>query len=70
LHGGDWKMIKNAIKDIGAPTTARELGVSKEDIVEALMMAPKVRPDRYTILGADGISREAAEHLVKVTGVA
>jgi len=70
LHGGDWKKIKKAIKDIGAPTTARELGVSKEDIVEALMMAPKVRPDRYTILGADGISREAAEHLVKVTGVA
>lgn len=70
LHGGNWKEIKKAIKDIGAPTTARELGVSKEDIVEALLMAPKVRPDRYTILGPDGISREAAEHLVRVTGVA
>ena len=70
LHGGDWYTIKKAIKDIGAPTTARELGVSKEDVVEALLMAPKVRPDRYTILGTDGISREAAEHLVRVTGVA
>ncbi len=70
LHGGDWGKIKKAIKEIGAPTTARELGLSKEDIVEALLMAPKVRPDRYTVLGADGISREAAEHLVKVTGVA
>ncbi len=70
LHGGDWKRIRKAIKDIGAPTTARELGVSKEDIIEALLMAPKVRPDRYTILGADGISREAAEHLVRVTGIA
>jgi len=70
LHGGDWYTIKKAIKDIGAPTTARELGVSKEDIIEALLMAPKVRPDRYTILGPDGISREAAEHLVRITGVA
>jgi len=70
LHGGNWKEIKKAIKDIGAPTTARELGVSKEDIIEALLMAPKVRPDRYTILGPDGNSKEAAEHLVRVTGVA
>lgn len=69
LHGGDWKGIRNAIKEIGAPTTARELGVSKEGIVEALLMAQKIRPDRYTVLGADGISQEAAEHLVKVTGV-
>ena len=33
-------------------------------------MAHKMRPDRYTILGTDGITREAAEKLVKVTGVA
>jgi len=70
LHGGDWEKIKNALKEIGAPTTAKELGVSKRDIIRALTMAHKMRPERYTILGTDGITKEAAEKLVKVTGVA
>lgn len=70
LHGGDWKGFRKALKKIGAPTTARELGVSEEEVVKALLMAQKVRPHRYTILGADGLSADAAEHLVKVTGVA
>ncbi|KAA0000951.1 MAG: NAD(P)-dependent glycerol-1-phosphate dehydrogenase [Thermoplasmata archaeon] len=69
LHGGDWKMIKNALKEIGAPTTAKELGVSKRDIVKALTIAHKMRPNRYTILGTDGITKEAAEKLIRVTGV-
>jgi hypothetical protein len=28
-----------------------------------------MRPDRYTILGDNGLTREAAEHLATVTGV-
>ena len=62
-------MIKNALKEIGAPTTAKELGVSKRDIVKALTIAHKMRPNRYTILGTDGITKEAAEKLIRVTGV-
>ncbi len=68
LHGGDWESIRDALKEIGAPTTAKELGVSKKDIIKALTMAHKVRK-RYTILGTDGITREAAEKLAKATGV-
>lgn len=70
LHGGDWKAIRNALHTLGAPTTARELGVSRETIVEALVRAHTNKPDRYTILGDKGLTREAAEELVKVTGVA
>ena len=70
LHGGDWQSIRKALKEIGAPTTARGLDVAREDVVKALLMAQKIRPQRYTVLGADGISPDAAEHLVKVTGVA
>jgi len=69
LHGGDWRRIKNALLTIGAPTTARELGISNEEIVRALVLAHSVRPDRYTILGDNGMSREAAERLATVTGV-
>jgi glycerol-1-phosphate dehydrogenase [NAD(P)+] len=69
LHGGDWKRLKNALLTIGAPTTARELGVRNEEVVKALVMAHAIRPDRYTILGDNGLTREAAERLATVTGV-
>lgn len=69
LHGGDWEEIRDALREIGAPTTAKELGVTKKNIIKALMIANKMRPKRYTILGADGLTKEAAERLVKITGV-
>ncbi len=68
LHGGDWKMIRDTLKKIGAPTTARELGVEDEEIIQALTMAHRIR-DRYTILGVRGLTREAAENLARITGV-
>ncbi|PKK86460.1 MAG: NAD(P)-dependent glycerol-1-phosphate dehydrogenase [Thermoplasmata archaeon HGW-Thermoplasmata-1] len=70
LHGGDWKMIRNALKLIGAPTTAKELGMPRAKFIEALVHAHELRPDRYTILGDKGLTKEAADRLLKATGVA
>jgi glycerol-1-phosphate dehydrogenase [NAD(P)+] len=69
LQGGsdDWQEVRAALEGIGAPTTADELGVDGETIIEALTSAHEIR-DRYTILG-DGISEEAAREAVTVTGV-
>ncbi len=69
LHGGDWRRLRTALHTIGAPTTAKELGVTGEEIVQALVAAHAVRPERYTILGDNGLTREAAERLANVTGV-
>ncbi len=69
LHGGDWRRLRLALHTIGAPTTARELGVSPDEVVLALVGAHKIRPERYTILGDNGLTREAAERLATVTGV-
>lgn len=69
LHGADWKLIKNVLARIGAPTTAKELGLEDKLIIEALSMAHTIRPERYTILGETGLTHEAAEKLAKVTGV-
>ncbi len=68
LHGGDWKGIRDVLRMIGAPTTAKELGVEKDDIIWALIHAHKMRK-RYTILGDKGLSKDAAEKLAKVTGI-
>ena len=69
LHGGDWKAIKESLEAVQAPTTAAEIGISDDDVIEALMMAHKIRPNRYTILGDNGICREAAYELAYKTEV-
>ncbi len=69
LHGGDWEKIRNSLKKIGAPTSSEELGVSKKKIIEALVRAQEIRPERYTILGETGLTNDAAKRLAKITGV-
>ncbi|MEM2005200.1 MAG: NAD(P)-dependent glycerol-1-phosphate dehydrogenase [Zestosphaera sp.] len=69
LHGLKWRKIKKVLKRIGLPTTAKELGVKDVDVINALSIAHKIRPDRYTILGESGLTYEAAERLARVTGV-
>ncbi len=69
LHGRNWRRVRKALRKMGAPTTARELGVKDVDIVKALTIAHTLRPERYTILGERGLTWEAAEKLARITGV-
>ncbi len=69
LHGGDWEKIRDTLKKIGAPTTSEELGATKKKIVEALVRCQEIRPERYTILGETGLTKEAAQKVAKTTGV-
>jgi glycerol-1-phosphate dehydrogenase [NAD(P)+] len=69
LHGGDWEKIRDSLKKIGAPTTSEEIGISKKKIVEALVRSQEIRPERYTILGETGLTKDAAKRLAKITGV-
>jgi glycerol-1-phosphate dehydrogenase [NAD(P)+] len=64
-----WRKIRSIMKKIGLPTTARELGVDNEDIIRALTIAHTIRPERYTILGESGLSREAAIRVLRETGI-
>jgi glycerol-1-phosphate dehydrogenase [NAD(P)+] len=69
LHGGDWQAIRTALKEIGAPTTAKELGVPPKKMIEALTTCHTLRPERYTILGESGLTKKAAQDLCRDTGV-
>jgi glycerol-1-phosphate dehydrogenase [NAD(P)+] len=69
LHNANWKRIKDALKQIGAPTTARELDVKDEDVVKALEMAAKIRPERYTILHKLKLNYEICEKVARTTQV-
>jgi len=65
LHGGDWRSIRTSLREIGAPTTPADIGIDDAVAVEAILMAKTIRPERFTIFDM-GITRESAEHLVKM----
>ncbi len=69
LHGGDWEGIRQALLDIGSPTTAKAMGVSQSEVIEALVHAHEMKENRYTILGDRGLNYEAAERLAAITKV-
>ncbi|MDZ7701966.1 MAG: NAD(P)-dependent glycerol-1-phosphate dehydrogenase [Halobacteriales archaeon] len=64
---GDWAAVRDALEQLGAPTTAEGLGVDAEVVIEALATAHEIR-DRYTILGG-GMSEPAARTVAERTGV-
>ncbi len=69
LHGINWQEIRDTLSTIGAPTTAEQIGIGAEDIIQALTTAHKINQQRYTILGARGLTEEAAVRLARNTGV-
>lgn len=69
LHNINWRQVRDTLKRVEAPTTAKELGAEPEQITEALTRAAEIRPDRYTILDERVLTPEAAQKLAKTTGV-
>jgi len=69
LQGQDWKKIANTLKNVGAPTTAKEIGLKKEILAQALVIAQSLRPERYTILKKAKITEKKALELAKSTNV-
>ena len=68
LHGGNWEMIRSALRHTGAPTSASELNIDPDDVIEALVRAHEIRPERYTILDT-GLNRTAAIKAAELTKV-
>jgi glycerol-1-phosphate dehydrogenase [NAD(P)+] len=69
LYGADWRRMQATLKQLGAPTTAAELGVSDEDVIKALELAATIRPERYTILQKLKMDREECKKVAKATGI-
>lgn len=69
IQGNNWHRIRDGLRSIGAPTTARELGVDRDMIIEAMLRAKDVRK-RYTILDQKPLDREYASQVCVATGVA
>jgi len=69
LHDLDWENIRSVVHDLGIPVKAKELGLKDEEVIKALQIAHTIRPQRFTILGKDGLTHEAAVNTASFTGV-
>lgn len=69
LQGQDWKKIVATLKNVKAPTTAKQIGLKKESLVQALVIAQSLRPQRYTILKEVNMTEKKALELARATGV-
>jgi len=69
LQGQDWKKIVKTLKNVGAPTTAKEIGLKPKVLAKALSIAQSLRPERYTILSEKKMTESSALKLAKLTQV-
>ena len=76
LQGQDWMELKRALKEIGAPTTAAELGLDGQAVVRTLARSRSIneswmrdRPDIYTILMEKRLTEDSAREIGLKTGV-
>lgn len=69
LQGQDWKTIIKTLKNVGAPTTAKQIGLKPDQVVKALTIAQDMRPERYTILKEVEMTKNKALSLAKSTKV-
>ena len=69
LQKQNWKQIVKTLKNVGAPTTAKEIGLKPQVLAKALTIAQSLRPERYTILSEVDMTEEKALSLAKSTKV-
>ena len=64
LQDRDWNGMREILIKLGLPTNTEDLGVNKDLMIKALVMARGVR-DRYTILNERDITEESATEILK-----
>jgi glycerol-1-phosphate dehydrogenase [NAD(P)+] len=69
LHGMEWRRVRSALQNVGAPVQASQIGVDDSKVTESLMKASSIRPDRYTILSRKKLTKKSATDLARSTGV-
>ena len=69
LQGADWRRVRSALRSVGAPVEASQIGVDGSLVVEALVGASSIRPERYTILSRRKLNERTARNLAESTGV-
>jgi glycerol-1-phosphate dehydrogenase [NAD(P)+] len=57
--------LRELFQRVGLPVTPAELGITDEEMLEAILRAPATRPERYTILNTHAQTTDDAVLLMK-----
>jgi glycerol-1-phosphate dehydrogenase [NAD(P)+] len=68
LQERKWELVRDTLREVGAPVTAAGLGVSEGMIISALVKAGTLR-DRYSILDVKPLDEKKARDVARATGV-
>lgn len=69
LQGINWERIKEALIRVNCPTNVTEIGLKREDFINAIELAPKLR-NRYTILTKCDLNKRNIENIIDETKTA
>lgn len=65
LYDMDFEKIISVLENVKAPVKANQIKVTENDIIQSLIMAQDLRPDRYTILSKTKLNKKSAYELAK-----
>ncbi len=68
-YEGDWFKVKESLSRFGCVVKLKDIGISKEDAIKALIKAKSIRPSRYTILDELNPDKNDFEKAIDVTGI-
>ncbi len=68
LQEKDPTAVREHMKALGLPINAKEIGIEKDILIKALVMARNIR-DRYTVLNEKNLDKESAEKLLADLGI-
>jgi glycerol-1-phosphate dehydrogenase [NAD(P)+] len=64
LQGGDWHELRDFMRAAGLGEAAAGFGLPAHDIVEVVLAAPSMRPDRHTVLSEPGVTQDVVSAAV------
>ena len=69
LYDMDFESIISVLENVKAPVKANQMNLTEKDIIQSLIMAKDLRPERYTILSKTKLDKKSAYELAKSSKV-
>jgi glycerol-1-phosphate dehydrogenase [NAD(P)+] len=69
LHGLDWEKISDTLTVFGAPTRGKQINLTDDQVIQSLVLASSLRPDRFTILNKEKLDKNKAAGLARAAKV-
>lgn len=68
LHRDNWKELRKTLKILDAPIYADQINADEDQLIDAILTAQDLRPERYTILKT-GVTKLAVKRGLEITGI-